>query len=78
MIDLFLSNNRIAAFLEQKKNQTTANTRGASLLLEAVMSPESGHIATFWLKDLVDINLKMEDTFWPGTCKVNPLLRNLG
>ena len=78
MIDLFLSNNRIVAFLEQKKNQITANTRGASQLLEAVMSSESGHIATCWLKDLVNTNLKMEDTFWPGTYKVNPLLRNLG
>ena len=57
MIDLFLSNNRIAVFLEQKKNQITVNTRRTSQLL-AVIYSESGQIATFCLKDFVNTNLK--------------------
>ena len=53
MIDLFLSNNKIAVFIEQNQ------------LLEAVISSESDQIATFWLKDFVNTNLKMifEDNF---------------
>ena len=57
MIDLFLSNNRIAVFLEQKKNQITVNTRRTSQLL-AVIYSESGQIATLCLKDFVNTNLK--------------------
>ena len=51
MIDLFLSNKKIAVFLEQKKkkSQITANRP----------SSESGQIATFWLKDFVNTNLKI-------------------
>ena len=58
MIDLFLSNNRVAVFLEQRKIQITANTRRAFQLLEASISSASGQIATFWLKDFVNTSLK--------------------
>ena len=80
MIDLFLSNNRVAVFLEQRKIQITANTRRAFQLLEASISSVSGQIATFWLKDFVNTSLKniLEDNVSPEACKVNILLRNVG
>ena len=59
MIDLFLPNNRIAVFLEQIKNRITANTLRASQLLEEVISSESSQMATFWLKDFFNTNLKI-------------------
>ena len=51
MIDLLLSNNRIAVFLEQKKkiNQITANTLRAFQLLEAVISLEAGQMSSYIL-----------------------------
>ena len=60
MIDLFLSNNSIAVFLEQKKKfQITANTWRAFQLQEVVISSASGQTTTFWLKDFVNTNLKI-------------------
>ena len=45
MIELFLSNNRIAVFLEQQqKNQITTITGRASRLLEAVAPSALGQI----------------------------------
>ena len=61
----FLSNNRIIVFLEQKKNQITANTWRDFQLLEAVISSGSDQIHFRW-------NILSIPT------KVNPLLRNLG
>ena len=54
MIDLFLPNKRIAVFLEQIKNRITPNTLRASQLLE-----ECSQMATFWLKDIFNTNLKI-------------------
>ena len=53
MIDLLLSNNRIAVFLEQKKkkNQITANTLKAFQLLEAVISLEAGQMSSYILAE---------------------------
>ena len=59
MIELFLPNKRIAVFLEQIKNRITANTLRASQLLEEVISSESSQMATFWLKDFFNTNLKI-------------------
>ena len=50
----------IAVFLEQ----ITVNTCRAFQLLEAVISSASRQIATFWLKDFVNIKLKL---FWKIT-----------
>ena len=85
MIDLFLSNNRVAVFVwnkkkkKKKKIQITDNTWRAFQLLEAVISSASGQIHFSW-KIFVNTNLKviLEDIFLPGACNVNPLLRNLG
>ena len=35
-------------------------------------------LGTFWLNNFVNINLKIKDNFQPGTCNIDPLLRNLG
>ena len=60
MIDLLLSKNRVAVLEEQKnKVQITANTWRAFQLLEAVISSASEQIVKFWLKDLVNTNLKI-------------------
>ena len=52
MIDFFLSNNRIAVFLEQKKssNHSKHVNEGLFEVLEAVISSASDQIAIFWLE----------------------------
>ena len=60
MIDLFLSNNKIAVFLKQKKNkkkiQITATREGQLLeaiifqLLKVIIFSAFSQIGTFWLE----------------------------
>ena len=74
--NLILSNNRIAVFLEQKKNvQITDHTWRAFQLLVAVISSASGQICFGW-KILSTPTWKL---FWKITSSLGLyLLRNLG
>ena len=67
--------NRIAAFLEQKKNQIATNalrafsiTRGSKIF--SIRSDSYYILNTSW-------KIILDDKFQPEACKFNPLLRNL-
>ena len=58
MIDLFLSNNRIAVFLEQKKNSNhSKHVKGFPITRGSIVF--SIRPDTFGLKDFVNTNLKI-------------------
>ena len=71
MTDLFLSNNRIAVFLEQKKSQITINTKGFSIARGTNIFRTRSDSYILAKKNLVNNNLRYNLT--PRACKFNPL-----